>query len=71
MKILDTRQSFIFDNYIYGIDNEDRDLKINDILYDSRTSDFIQIESEKDIIEFGFVAPELYFLLKQIGELKE
>lgn len=41
-------------------------LRINDVFLDCRDYDVKIIDSEQDIIEMSYVAPELYIILEEI-----
>lgn len=45
---------------------EDKEVKVGTILYDGRYQDILKIETEKDVLDYGFVTPECYCILKEV-----
>ena len=58
-------QVFEIESKFYKLDHEDKKLHVGTILYDSRKTDFIKLETEKDYSDYCFVAPELYAIMKE------
>lgn len=71
MKIVEPKQRFIIGDLIYVMSRKHKKIEIGSILFDSRKESFVEIESKDDVLEYDFVDPELYMILKQVGKIGE
>ena len=60
-----TRTLYKYDGKYYQVSNKDK-LDIMDIIIDGRDYNFKLIESNHDIFDMSFVAPELYCILEEV-----
>lgn len=65
--IPDTKTIYKCDNKFYTL-SERKHFKINDLFIDLRDYQYKVIESNDDIFDMSFVAPELYIILEEIKE---
>lgn len=67
MKIItnQTRTIYKYSGKYYQVSNKDK-LDIMDIIIDGRDYNFKLIESNHDIFDMSFVAPELYCILEEV-----
>ena len=65
--VSDTKTIYKCDNKFYTL-SERKHFKINDLFIDLRDYQFKTIESNDDIVDMSFVAPELYIILEETKE---
>ena len=65
--IPDTKTIYKCDNKFYTL-SERKHFEINDLFIDLRDYQYKVIESNNDIVDMSFVAPELYIILEEIKE---
>jgi hypothetical protein len=54
-----------YDNKFYKASNKNR-LEINDVFIDGRDYNFKLVESNHDVWDMSYVAPELYCILEEV-----
>ena len=62
-------QLYRIEGKVYSMDLNDKKISIGTILYDSRKTEFVAIETEKDCKDYAFVAPELYGIMKEVDPI--
>lgn len=65
--IPDTKTIYKCDNKFYTY-SERKHFEINDLFIDLRDYQYKVIESNDDIVDMAFVAPELYIILEEVKE---
>lgn len=65
--VSETKTLYKCDNKFYICSNK-KHLEINDMFIDLRDYQFKVIESNHDIYDMSFVAPELYIILEEVKE---
>lgn len=63
----DTKTIYKCDNKFYTY-SERKHFKINDLFFDLRDYQFKVIESNHDIFDMSYVAPELYLILEEVED---
>ena len=48
----------------YQMDTEDKDLTVGSVFFDGRTREYVQIETEADLMRYSYLAPETYIVMK-------
>lgn len=51
----------------YQMDTKDKELTIGSVFFDGRTREYIQIETEADLMRYSCLAPESYIIMKEFN----
>lgn len=51
----------------YQMDTEDKVLTVGSVLFDGRTREYIQLETEADLMRYFCLAPESYVVMKEFN----
>ena len=65
---LDTKALYKCENKFYTLSDR-KSLQINDLFFDIRDCQYKIIESQNNIVDMSFVAPELYIILEETKEI--
>ncbi len=61
----EVKQLFEIEGKVYEMDRFNKQIEVGSIVYDSRKRDFVKMEDEEDCFDYGFVAPELFGIMKE------